>query len=296
MRSTHRRAAPDEPGEPVEPTRRLALVAALVLILAATLPAQTPQYDVFAVRFATLPAFRVSGLVAGADRARTMDIAMMVWVVKSGDRTILVDAGFVREKFITQWKPADYVTPAAAVENGLGITPAGVTDIVISHIHWDHADGVTLFPKATVWLQREEFTHHVGDDGAVLDRAIDRDVAGAFHELRRANRIKLIDGDDQEILPGIRVYTGGRHTFASQYVGVRTRAGTVVLASDNAYLYENLEGKLAIAQTLDATSNLAAQARMLTLAAKPGLVVPGHDPAVFSRFPQLKPGLAAIRP
>ena len=74
----------------------------------------------------------------------------------------------------------------------------------------------------------------------------------AFHELRRANRIKLVDGDDREILPGVRVYTGGRHTFASQYVGVRTRAGTVVLASDNAYLYENLEGKLAIAQTLDA--------------------------------------------
>ena len=296
MRSEHRHAAPDEPGEPVEPIRfLLTLVLALAFCVPA-LPAQTPTYDVFAVRFATLPAFRVSGLVAGADRARTMDIAMMVWIVKSGDRTILVDAGFVREKFITQWKPADYVTPAAAVENGLGITPAGVTDIVISHIHWDHADGVTLFPKATVWLQREEFTHHVGDDGAVLDRAIDRDVAATFHELRRANRIRLVDGDDQEILPGVRVYTGGRHTFASQFVGVRTGAGTVVLASDNAYLYENLEGKLAIAQTLDAASNLAAQGRMLTLAAKPGLVVPGHDPAVFSRFPRLKPGVAAIRP
>lgn len=253
-----------------------------------------PPYDVFAVRFATLPAFRVSGLVAGADRARTMDIAMMVWVVRGGGRTILVDAGFVREKFITQWKPADYVTPAAAVERGLGIKPDDVTDIVISHIHWDHADGVTLFPKATIWLQREEYTHHVGDDGAVLDRAIDRDVAAAFHALRQGNRIKLIDGDDQEILPGIRVYTGGRHTFASQFAGVRTAGGTVVIASDNAYLYENLEQKLAIAQTLDAASNLAAQARMATLAA-PGFIVPGHDPAVFSRFPQVKPGVAAIR-
>ena len=150
---------------------------------------------------------------------------MMVWVRRAASgRIVLVDAGFAREKFITQWKPADYVTPAAAVENGLGIKPADVTDIVISHIHWDHADGVTLFPKATVWLQREEFEHHVGDDGAVLDRAIDRDVAGAFHELRRANRIKLVDGDDREILPGIRVYTGGRHTFASQYRRRRARA------------------------------------------------------------------------
>lgn len=254
-----------------------------------------PPYDVFAVRFATLPAFRVSGLVAGADASRTMDIAMMVWVVKNSDRTILVDAGFVREKFITRWKPADYVTPAVAVEQGLGIKPEDVTDIVISHIHWDHADGVTLFPKAAVWVQREEIAHHLSDDGAVRDRAFDADVAAAFHELRRAKRLRLVDGDDQEILPGVRVYTGGRHTFASQYAGVRTRAGTIVLASDNAYLYENLEQKRAIAQTLDAASNLAAQGRMLALAARPGLVVPGHDPAVFIRFPQVKPGVAAIR-
>lgn len=253
-----------------------------------------PLYDVHAVRFATLP-FNVSGLVAGADPTRKLEIAMMVWVVRGNGRTILVDAGFVREKFITRWKPANYVTPAVAVEQGLGIKPEDVTDIVISHIHWDHADGVTLFPKAAIWLQREELTHHVGDDGAVLDRAIDTDVAAAFHELRRANRLRLVDGDDKEILPGIRVYTGGRHTFASQYVGVRTAAGTVVLASDNAYLYENLEQKRAIAQTLDAASNLAAQARMATLAAAPSLIVPGHDPAVFSRFPQLKPGVAAIR-
>ena len=93
--------------------------------------------------------------------------------------------------------------------------------------------------------------------------------------LNAAGRVALVDGDDREILPGIRVYTGGKHTFASQFAGVATRAGTVVLASDNAYLYENLEQHLAIAQTLDAASNLAAQARMLTLAAAPRLVFPG---------------------
>ena len=77
--------------------------------------------------------------------------------------------------------------------------------------------------------------------------------------LKAAGRIELVDGDDREILPGIRVYTGGKHTFASQFSGMTTPAGTVVLASDNAYLYKNLEKRLAIAQTLDAASNLAAQ-------------------------------------
>ena len=50
------------------------------------------------------------------------------------------------------------------------------------------------------------------------------------------------------------------------------------------YLYENLEKHLPIAQTLDAASNLASHARMVTLAATPRLVIPGHDPLVFERF------------
>jgi glyoxylase-like metal-dependent hydrolase (beta-lactamase superfamily II) len=57
-----------------------------------------------------------------------------------------------------------------------------------------------------------------------------------------------------------------------------------VLASDNLYLYENLDRRLPIAQTLDAESNVAAQGRMLELASDRRLIVPGHDPAVFERF------------
>jgi hypothetical protein len=68
-----------------------------------------------------------------------------------------------------------------------------------------------------------------------------------------------------------------------------------VLASDNAYLYENLEKHVAISQTLDAASNLAAQTRMLSIASSPRLVVPGHDPAVFQRFGSSDGRVARIR-
>jgi glyoxylase-like metal-dependent hydrolase (beta-lactamase superfamily II) len=251
------------------------------------------QYTVHAVRFATLPAFRVSSLVAGADRSRTLDIAMMVWVVRGAGRTILVDAGFYRDKFITQWKPAPYSRPSDALASGLDIRPDDVTDIIVSHIHWDHADGIDLFPKATVWIQREEYAHYVGAGGAVKAGGIDADVAAMLFALHGAGRVRLVDGDDQTIAPGVRLYTGGRHTFASQYAGVTTRSGVVILASDNAYLYENLDNRIPIAQTLDAPANLAAQARMLALAA-PRLVIPGHDPAVFERFPPVRPGVVRI--
>jgi glyoxylase-like metal-dependent hydrolase (beta-lactamase superfamily II) len=282
-------------------TRRIPVFcwALAIGLLAATTPVRpsaqaAARWDVHAVRFATLP-FQVSGLVQGADRSRTIDIAMMVWVLRGpNNRVVLVDSGFYREKFMTQWKPAGYQKPSDAVQAALGIAPDQVTDVVISHIHWDHADGADLFPKARVWLQREEYTHHISDTGTVLDRAITPEVATMLHGIKADGRVQLIDGDDQEIMPGVRVYTGGKHTFASQFVGVATRSGTVILASDNAYLYENLEKKVPIAQTLDAASNLAAQARMLTLAGSLAKIVPGHDPAVFERFPLVKPGVARI--
>jgi len=112
--------------------------------------------------------------------------------------------------------------------------------------------------------------------------------------LHAAGRVTLVDGDAQSIAPGIAVYTGGKHTYASQYAGVQTRSGTVILASDNVYLHENLERHAAIAQTLDAASNLAAQERMTSLASALRLIVPGHDPAIFDRFPTLGPGVARI--
>jgi glyoxylase-like metal-dependent hydrolase (beta-lactamase superfamily II) len=271
-------------------------LVACVLTAAAFLRAPAPTYEVYAVRFAHVP-YGLSSLVAGAERGPQVDIAFTVWPLRdtTSSRIVLVDAGFYRDKFIQLWKPQDFVRPSDALAKGLGITPDKVTDIIVTHSHWDHADGADLFPKATIWIQKEEFEHYVGPNGEVLARGgADGDDAYMLAGLKAAGRVKLIDGDNQEILPGIRVYTGGKHTFASQYVGVATAGGTVVIASDNAYLYKNLEEKRAIAQTLDAASNLAAQARMIEIAGSPARVVPGHDPDVFNRFPSVAPGVVRI--
>lgn len=255
---------------------------------------ELPRYEVYAVRYGTLPDFPVAALVAGADTTRQMDIAMMVWLLRgSTGRKVLIDAGFYRDRFVSRWKPADYRSPAQAIA-AAGVRPEEISDIIVTHVHWDHLDGADLFPNARIWIQRAEYEHHVGPGGARLDRAIDSADADMLDRLRRAGRVRLIDGD-QEILPGIKVYTGGKHTFASQYAVVRTAGGSVVIASDNAYLYENLERQLPIAQTLDAESNRAAQRRMIELAANPRLIVPGHDPAVLTRFREAFPGVVHIR-
>src|SRR5205814_8166925 len=195
-----------------------------------------------------------------------LDIAMMVWLIKGpGGRNVLVDAGFHGDSLVKRWRPTGFMPPSEAVARA-GVKPEDITDVIVSHVHWDHLDGVDLFPKARVWIQREEFDHHIDSTGKVKDRAIDAGDAKVLADIAREGRVMLVDGDAKEIIPGVTVYTGGKHTFASQFATVRTASSTVVLASDNVYLYENLARHVPIAQTLDSASNLRAQARMVTLA------------------------------
>ena len=180
------------------------IVVVLALSIAAPIAAGraqvAPTYEVYAVRYATIPGFPVRGLIAGADSSRRMDIAMSVWLLRSGTRTVLVDAGFYRDKFVQRWKPADFVTPAEAVARA-GVRAADVTDIIVSHVHWDHADGLDLFPNARIWIQKEEYRHHVGAQGGALDRAIDPDDAKMLADLAAHGRVQQIDGDSTEIIP-----------------------------------------------------------------------------------------------
>lgn len=257
-----------------------------------------PVYEVYAVRYATLANFPVAALIKGADSGRKLDIAMMVWVIRGNGRTIVFDSGFYHDHFLKQWSPKDFLKASDAISES-GITPAihadDVTDVVISHMHWDHADGMDLFPKAQVWLQQDEFNYYTGEAWQHQDThgGIDPDDVLTAVKLNLQGRVRMVHGDAQEILPGITCYIGGKHTYQSQFLAVNTRAGTVVLASDNMYLYENLDKHLPIAQTLDAASNLAAQDRMKHLAASSRLIIPGHDPAVFERFPRV--GERAVR-
>ncbi|HVH54954.1 MAG TPA: N-acyl homoserine lactonase family protein, partial [Vicinamibacterales bacterium] len=199
-------------------------------------------------------------------------------------------------KFVDQWKVVNFRTPADAV-SAAGVKPEEITDIIISHAHWDHVGGADLFPKATVWIQRDEYNYYLGEAWHARNThgGIDPQDMAALLKINTEGRLRFVNGDEQEILPGIRCYTGGRHTYASQYVSVQTAGGTAVMTSDNMYLYENMERHVPIAQTLDASSNLAAQDRIRKLASDPSLIVPGHDPAVFERYPRVSEDVVRIK-
>jgi glyoxylase-like metal-dependent hydrolase (beta-lactamase superfamily II) len=265
------------------------------LMLSGLLAAQ-PNYEVYAIKYATLKAFPLGGLVEGEDRNQKLDIAMYVFLVTGGGRNILFDCGFYRPQFMRQWKPADYEIPSAAVERA-GVKAADITDVIISHIHWDHADGFDLFPNAKIWIQKEEIEYYAGDawSGGKKRTAADPDDIVGLVKMNTEGRLNLVNGDAQQLLPGITAYIGGKHTYQSQFIGVKTSAGTVVLASDNVYMYMNLEKHKPIAASLDRDSNLRAQDRMKDLAANPKLIIPGHDPAVMKNFPEVAPGVVRIQ-
>jgi glyoxylase-like metal-dependent hydrolase (beta-lactamase superfamily II) len=262
---------------------RLLLSAVFALLL---MPAPTPDYSIQAIRYAISPGVPISELVVGGPHDK-IDIAMVVWLIRGGGHTILFDSGFHRETFLKEFPVKDYLRPDEAVKTA-GVQPDEVTDIVISHAHWDHMGGLDLFPKAQVWIQKEEYRYYTdeawqpgGDHGG-----IDPEDAKELVQLNTEGRIHLVDGDNVEIFPGIRAYTGSRHTYASQYLRVDGDP-PYVLASDNVYLYLNLTTHLASATFSDAdhAANIAQQARMIQLAGSPDRVVPGHDNLQFQKFP-----------
>ncbi|HEY2907685.1 MAG TPA: N-acyl homoserine lactonase family protein [Vicinamibacterales bacterium] len=276
--------------------RRVLSPFLLLALFVVSSHAEADKYQVYAVRFATIRDFSAAGLVAGADRTRRLDIAMTLWVLKGADgRVALVDSGFYRERYFKQFAVADYVKPSEAIAP-LGLKPEDVTDIFLSHMHWDHAGGIELFPAARIWVQKAEYEYYTGDawQARTTHGGIDQDDVLEIVRRNMLGKVTFLTGDDDTSISGIAFGVGGKHTRESQFITAETRAGKVVLASDNMYLYENLDEHKAIAQTLDAASNLRTQDRMRALAASPKLLIPGHDAAVFDRFPRISPHIVRI--
>ena len=286
-------------------TRPLALRSILILAAIALVPGFAsrntraarragPDYSIQAIRYASAPD-DASNLVMGAPKEK-ITLAMAVWLIRGGGRNILFDSGYHRDTFLKYFPSTGYIRPDEAVKLA-GVQPGQVTDIVISHAHWDHLGGIDLFPKATVWIQKKEFRYYTGEawqsggDHGGIDPADVQELV----KLNTEGRVRFVDGDNVEIFPGIRAYTGGHHTSASQYLRIDGDP-PFVLASDNCYLYRNLAEHRASATftKADQPANIQNQARMIQLAGgSPDRVIPGHDPAQFDKYPTSADGRIA---
>jgi glyoxylase-like metal-dependent hydrolase (beta-lactamase superfamily II) len=281
---------------------KLFLVSIILGIGSLHLNAQVPpSYEIYALKYFGLRSVPLSDLALSAPVKDTMNMYFMYWLIRGiNGKNILVDAGFRNDLDIfKQLNSSFYIRPDSVLFE-LNIKADEITDIILSHPHWDHIDGVSLFPKAHIWIQKEDYNYFVGEawqkDGrhqGFYKRDVDSLVS-----LNIAGKLTLVDGDDREIIPGIKVYTGSRHTFNSQYVLVQTGGDKVILASDNIWIYYNLDHLKSSPYpngTFDTTAYVRTMQRMKTQASDLKYIIPGHDPAVFSKFPLIKPDIVKIR-
>src|SRR5262249_29392156 len=176
-----------------------------------------------------------------------------------------------------------------------GFKPADIPLCLITHLHYDHWAGHSLFPSAEFWIQKEEVSFWTGPYAgtpAFRGSANVPSLAGLV-TLNYDQRIRMMEGD-REVCPGRRVHRGGGHTAGLQLVSVATKRGTVVLTSDASHFYHNVEMRQPVQIITSLPEMLDAFETIDALAGKEKLVVAGHDPQGADRLPTIEPRIVKI--
>lgn len=212
-----------------------------------------------------------------------VDLAYYLWVVTDGARTVVVDLGFTPE--VAKKRGREIARPVDVGLRQIGVDPAAVSDVILTHFHYDHVGNYALFPNALFHVQDEEMRVFTGRHLRFrpYHDLVEIDDICALVRLNHEGRLRFVDGDKQ-LFPGISVHRVGGHAPGIQVVRVATRRGQAVVASDATHLYRNMEEHIpfylthALAQVHDAFD------RVQELADSADLIFPGHDPAVLERF------------
>lgn len=276
--------------------KKFTLVLILLLTAVITNCQTGDEFQVFALKYIAGENIPAPLMVAGANPKDSVRVCYMFWLLKGENRrNILVDVGFIDT---TKTGIENYVSPDKVLKR-MNMDPAEITDVIITHPHNDHIGGINLFPNAKVWMQKDDFAYFVG--GAWQENGFKRgfqknDVRNII-EINLAGRLKLVEGDNVEIMPGIRVFIGSKHTYENLYLLVNSNSETdkVLIASDAIWFYYNIDKLLPATLCLDPEAYVEAMKRMKTLVTNPDMIIPGHDDLVFSKFPKVSDWIVRIR-
>lgn len=244
------------------------------------------SYEILAIRYARLASRtrRESFLGIDPHDALPCPLDYYVWVVRNARRTFVVDTGFDHEEGARRGRVLERLPREALAM--LGVDAASVEDVVITHLHYDHAGTLDHFPRARLHLQEAEMAYATGRCMSYETLRHPYSVDHVCSMVRQvfAGRVAFHAGD-AEIAPGLSVHLIGGHAKGVQAVRVRTARGWVVLASDSAHYYENFLAYRPFIIVHDVEATLRGYDRLRALATSVDHVIPGHDPAVMDRYP-----------
>lgn len=242
-------------------------------------------YEVYAVKYAHHgPRSAAMNFIGGDPHTSSQPLDFYIWAVVGKDRTVVVDTGF--DEAMAKKRDRQIMKPVAEALKAAGIAADRVSDVIISHLHYDHAGNYDAFPNARYHLQDCEMAFATGR--CMCDEkmrvAFEADDVTALVRKVYAGRVTYHDGQDQ-VAPGITVHHIGGHSKGLQAVRVKTARGHIVLASDAVHLYEHLESNKVFPITYNADDAVKGYAKLKELAPSLKHIVPGHDPQVLQRYP-----------
>jgi len=221
-----------------------------------------------------------------ADEHNRIDLDLRCLSAEHGDRRILVDVGMgdrwdekKRGIFAIERRPNQLVAELAEA----GITRESITDVVLTHLHFDHAGGALrngedglepVFPNARHWVQRRhwDWAGHPSERDRASFRRDD------FGLLEKAGLLEFVDGPG-EIMPGVRVTPVSGHTPGQQIVEFHTGAGVVAFVADLLPFMSQLHVPWIMGFDLNPLLTVTEKKQFLTRAAEDGIIlVFEHDP------------------
>jgi glyoxylase-like metal-dependent hydrolase (beta-lactamase superfamily II) len=251
-------------------------------------------HAVYAIRYAHHARRASENFIGGDPHDGPMPLDYFVWaIVDARGKAWVVDTGF--DAATGAARRREVLRDPAEGLRLVGIDPDAVEDVIVTHLHYDHAGNHHLFPRARFHLQDREMQYATGRcmcHGALRAPFAVEDVKRMVERVF-TDRVVFHDGD-ATLAPGLSVHRLGGHTMGLQIVRVWTTRGWLVLASDAAHLYANMETGRPFPIVHDVAAMLEGHRRAYALASAPELVIPGHDPLVMERFPPATPASAGI--
>jgi glyoxylase-like metal-dependent hydrolase (beta-lactamase superfamily II) len=251
------------------------------------------SYEIYAVKYGHHERKASENFLGGDAHDGPMPLDYFVWAVVGKSRSFILDTGF--DAAMGKKRQREVSRPIDEGLKAIGVDPGAVRDVVISHMHYDHAGNHAMFPQARYHLQDKEMQYCTGRCmcHAQVRLPFEPDDVTAMVRRVYEGRVQFHDGAD-ELADGVFVHWVGGHTMGLQIMRVRTRRGWVVLASDATHLYANIEQGRSFPILYNLAEMHEGYATIRKLAESPHHIIPGHDPLVLKRYPAAKPGLDGI--